>query len=302
MLNLRQIEAFRATLASGSITGASQLLNVSQPSVSRLISDLESRLGFKLFVRKHRGMMPTEEARIFYAQVERSFLGLAELDALAREIRDHARPRVVFGSTAAVSLEFVPEVIADCRKVDSKIQLETLVSSTDHMIDHVRSGRVSLAIISPFEEPKEVDILFTHSVDYVAIMKRNHSFAKSADNILDVRDYPDMDLIIPPRAFVVSKLGSELRGQEIVERARVSVDASFAAAAMARQGMGVALIDPFTARFFKMDRQLVIKPLFSPPRFNLAVIQPTKFSGGDVQHAIVEMIVTKLRAYIPAGV
>jgi DNA-binding MarR family transcriptional regulator len=37
-LNLRQLEAFRATMRSGSITEAAEIMHISQPSVSRLIA------------------------------------------------------------------------------------------------------------------------------------------------------------------------------------------------------------------------------------------------------------------------
>ena len=49
--NLRQIEVFRAVMITGSIRGAAQLLFVSQPAVSRLLSHTEARVGFPLFER-----------------------------------------------------------------------------------------------------------------------------------------------------------------------------------------------------------------------------------------------------------
>jgi molybdenum-dependent DNA-binding transcriptional regulator ModE len=44
-LNLRQLEAFRATMRSGSITEAAEIMHISQPSVSRLIADIERSVG-----------------------------------------------------------------------------------------------------------------------------------------------------------------------------------------------------------------------------------------------------------------
>ena len=48
----RQIEAFRAVMTSVTMTEASRRLRTSQPSVSRLISDLERTLGMALFERR----------------------------------------------------------------------------------------------------------------------------------------------------------------------------------------------------------------------------------------------------------
>ena len=45
-MNLRQLEAFRATYLMGSVSRAAETIHVSQPSVNRLISDLEASDGF----------------------------------------------------------------------------------------------------------------------------------------------------------------------------------------------------------------------------------------------------------------
>lgn len=50
-MDYRQLEAFSAVMTVGSITGAGQMLNRSQPAVTRLIRDLEDELGFQLFER-----------------------------------------------------------------------------------------------------------------------------------------------------------------------------------------------------------------------------------------------------------
>ena len=52
MLKSRQVEAFRAVMLAGGITPASELMSVSQPAVTRLIHDLQSALGLKLFERR----------------------------------------------------------------------------------------------------------------------------------------------------------------------------------------------------------------------------------------------------------
>ena len=75
MISLRQIEAFRAVMVTGTVTQAAKMLEVSQPAVSRMISYLEYEIGFKLFSRASRQLIPTDEGRAFYDEVERSFIG-----------------------------------------------------------------------------------------------------------------------------------------------------------------------------------------------------------------------------------
>lgn len=89
-LNLRQIEAFSAAMEFGSATAASQALHITQPAVSRLLADLEARVGFQLFERKARGLTPTQDARILYDEVRRSFIGLDRIAKVADGIRETA--------------------------------------------------------------------------------------------------------------------------------------------------------------------------------------------------------------------
>src|SRR3546814_17260281 len=70
-LNLRQIEVFRAVMSTGSISGASKVLHVSQPAVSRLLSYTETRVGFPLFERIKGRLYATPEAKRLFREVDR---------------------------------------------------------------------------------------------------------------------------------------------------------------------------------------------------------------------------------------
>ena len=75
-LNTRQIEAFRAVMLTGSMTIAAEFLRVTQPAVSRLVKDLEKHLKFRLFRRQGNRLIPTHEATILFAEVDRFYVGL----------------------------------------------------------------------------------------------------------------------------------------------------------------------------------------------------------------------------------
>jgi len=282
MLNLRQIEAFRAILATGTVTGASRLLGISQPSVTRLISDLEADLGFRLFSRHRRGMTPTDEARLFYADVERSFLGLQELQASAEEIRRHARSRFAFGVTPGAAIEFAPAVIAAFSMVHGPVEVETHVSTSNRILDLTRSARVSLAIITPFEPITDVTTLMSREFDYVAVMRRDHPLAGGSGPV-EVTQIADGDLISPPEAYLVSRCRDPAMASEIRKRARIIIDVSFPAAAIAKHGLGVALVDPFTAMFFRRDKELSVRPFKDAPKYPFILAQPRRLLASRLQ-------------------
>ena len=59
MLNSKQIEIFHTVYQEKSITGAARLSNVSQPSISKTLSLSEDKLGYLLFNRFQKRLLPT---------------------------------------------------------------------------------------------------------------------------------------------------------------------------------------------------------------------------------------------------
>src|SRR2546423_992951 len=106
-MNLREIEAFRAVYVTGSVSRAAEALHISQPSVSRLISNLESSVKLKLFTRAPSGVEPTPEAHHFYGIVERAFIGLDEIRDAATAIRGLEIGAISLGVIPALAFSVV---------------------------------------------------------------------------------------------------------------------------------------------------------------------------------------------------
>jgi DNA-binding transcriptional LysR family regulator len=68
---LRQLEALNTVAEHGSMTRAAAELGISQPAVSRLISDLSTEMGFQLFDRREGRLVPTQEARFLLPDIRR---------------------------------------------------------------------------------------------------------------------------------------------------------------------------------------------------------------------------------------
>ena len=79
MLTLRQIEVVRAVMVTGTIAGAARLLNVSAPGISRLMKYTETSLGFRLFDRRAGRLVPSEQARHVFAQINAVFDKIEDL-------------------------------------------------------------------------------------------------------------------------------------------------------------------------------------------------------------------------------
>ncbi|WP_170361824.1 LysR family transcriptional regulator [Ruegeria arenilitoris] len=86
-MNIKALRAFRATLSEGSLVAASEILHLSQPAVSRLITGLEAELKLTLFDRSGRNLTPTPEGLAFYKEAGRILDNLDEVPRIAAEIK-----------------------------------------------------------------------------------------------------------------------------------------------------------------------------------------------------------------------
>ena len=85
-MRFRQIEVFHAIYVSGSITGASRVLHVSQPSVSKTLQHTETQLGFALFRRLKGRLVPTEEANLLFREVDDVYQRVGSLKVTVKNI------------------------------------------------------------------------------------------------------------------------------------------------------------------------------------------------------------------------
>ncbi|MFK7810534.1 MAG: LysR family transcriptional regulator [Saprospiraceae bacterium] len=80
MINLEWLRTFRAVYRTKSLSKASELLNISQPTVSQQIKTLEAHIGQVLFVRKSKGVLETDEGRILNTLISGSIESLEEVE------------------------------------------------------------------------------------------------------------------------------------------------------------------------------------------------------------------------------
>jgi DNA-binding transcriptional LysR family regulator len=78
------MEAFVWVMETGSFSSAARQLQVGQPAVSKIIGQLEDRLGVRLLLRSTHGLTPTEAGQSFYERAKRSLEEADEADLAAR--------------------------------------------------------------------------------------------------------------------------------------------------------------------------------------------------------------------------
>src|ERR1700735_2810518 len=116
-LNLRQIEAFKAVMEHGTVSAAAAMLHVSQPAMSKLIAHLEADAAMRLFDRVKGRLTPTEQGMRLYAEVDRIFSGVLQVENAVDAIHSQAQGRLAIGVLPALSGAFVQLAVTEFLKL-----------------------------------------------------------------------------------------------------------------------------------------------------------------------------------------
>ena len=110
----RQLEYFTAVGEAGSIALAAENLNVSSPSISAAIGQLEEEFGLQLFVRKHaRGLALTQAGRQLMVQAVNVLNQANALNRLAGDISGNAQGPLALGCLLTFAQLIVPQLRRD---------------------------------------------------------------------------------------------------------------------------------------------------------------------------------------------
>lgn len=153
-MEIYQLRYFVAVAETGNFTKAATRANISQPSLSQQILNLEEEFGQSLFHRLGRKVTLTDAGHLL---LERARQIIADADDTLRELR--ADPtlgfRVSVGAVQTVALFFLPAVVAYCRANDIHIKLRSLEEFRAAIIEAVLEGEIDWGLVSlPVNDPR----------------------------------------------------------------------------------------------------------------------------------------------------
>ncbi len=98
-------------MEAGTVTGAAVRMRRSQPQISRLVSDLERELGFQVFARHKKRLIPTSEGREFYARSLHILDQLEEIPGIVREITGRSDAFLRIACQSYIAQALLPEAL-----------------------------------------------------------------------------------------------------------------------------------------------------------------------------------------------
>lgn len=301
-LNLRQIEVFRAVMITGSISGGAQLLFVSQPAVSRLLSQTENRLGFALFERIKGRLRATPEAKKLFREVQSVYAGIQRVNAMAKELADNRQGILNIVSSTSVGQMFIPQAIATFRESNPGVKINFMIMSYAHLLERLLDHQADLGVItSPMEHPNlTVERLSENRL--VCLFPRGHPL--EARQVVQLKDLCAWPLITYDKGTPFGALIEQLyEGQELPLDPVVEVGSPHSASALVQLGTGIALVDEFSVK--NTGDQLSMRPLADSPVVQINLVYHGLEPMSQLTRAFVDVLrdlVSRLENEHAAGV
>jgi LysR family hydrogen peroxide-inducible transcriptional activator len=153
-MELQQLRYVIAIAELGNFTKAAARCNVTQPSLSQQIINLEKEVGHKLFHRLGHRAVATEAGSIF---LERARRIISEVDDAAKELSDSPslERRITVGAIVTLAPYLLPTLIKRSRERFPNIQISVWEDFRSNLVNAIHDGDLDLAILAlPVDSPR----------------------------------------------------------------------------------------------------------------------------------------------------
>jgi DNA-binding transcriptional LysR family regulator len=294
VLNLRHIEAFRAVMLTGSVVGAARLMSVTQPGVSRTISLMELRIGYPLFERRGRRLVPTPEADALYREIEHLYGSIERIGQVAQDIRFQRAGALRIATLPALAQWLVPRGIT--RFLASRPNVTVFVQSlpSRQIAELVSTRQFDVGVVElPVSRPA-IEIEPFEPVPSMAVMPANHRLASKAKISLKDLDGERM-VLLSQHSYVRYQIDDAFSTLGVAPNVVLETPSSSIACALVAAGAGVTLVSKWTAVPFA-GPDLVVRPVKEAIESRYAIIFPQLAARQTLAEAFANDLRAEIRA------
>ncbi|MED3662586.1 LysR family transcriptional regulator [Ureibacillus sp. FSL K6-8385] len=202
-MEIQQLEYFKVVAETEHMTHAAEMLNISQPALSKSISNIEHEIGVPLFDRQGRSIVLNRYGKLFLESVNKI---LEEYNRAKQEINGLIMPgygEISFGFIHTLGMEVVPELMAHVHKKYPNIKFTLTQAASMYLLELLEKGELDLCLSQRIESKVvEIEWIELWTEELFVIVPENHPLASRQHiDLCEIKDEP----------FVSIKKGNALR-------------------------------------------------------------------------------------------
>ena len=156
-LDFRKLRYVVAVAQMHSLTAAAKILSITQPALTRCISEVEEDLGTQIFMRLPRGVALTEEGEQF---VNRARVLLADLEALGEDFHHGAgaaKKRLRIGGAPGTFLALAAPSLAQFAAANPGVDISTSMGTPRDIMPRLETGELDAVLTTTFHSARWPD-------------------------------------------------------------------------------------------------------------------------------------------------
>ncbi|SDI00719.1 LysR family transcriptional regulator [Lutimaribacter saemankumensis] len=220
---LRQLEYFVAVGEAGSIARASERINVSSPSISAAITQLEQEFGLPLFVRQHaQGLSLTQAGRQMLEQARIVLREAGAMMDIAGDIAGTVRGPMAVGCLVTFAQIVLPSLRRGFEAAYPDVRLRQLELNQLEIFSALRRSEIDVALTYDLALPADLRFEPLLSLPPFALVDETHPLAGHTDvTVEELKDHPMVLLDLPLSADYFLSFFDEIGVKpRVVERTR----------------------------------------------------------------------------------
>lgn len=175
---LRQLEYFVAVGEAGSIAKAAEQVNVSPPSISASIAQLEAEFGVQLFVRKHsHGLSLTGGGRIFLKEAARLLADADALHDIASDIAEKVRGPLAIGCLMTFAQLVLPALRMKFERAYPDVRIRQFERNQGQLLEMLQAGEIDAALTYDLELSQDMAFVPLMQLPAYVMLPGGHALA-----------------------------------------------------------------------------------------------------------------------------
>jgi DNA-binding transcriptional LysR family regulator len=246
-MRLRHIEVFHAIMQVGTISGAAQVLHISQPAVTKVLQHCELQLGMPLFERVRGKLYPRPEAHRLFAETEKLNRDLQGIRRLAASLKENAVETIRLVSTPTIAIGVLPQAMTAWRRRFAQTRCELATHHTSEIVNALRLGEADLGL--SLQDPRHPGILaepLAQGTLTVIAPPGTRSAAQLGESVTAAA-LPDELIGLADNDPLGEMMVAACEAQDVHPVFRTVVQTYQIARSLVQAGAGMAVVDPFTA-------------------------------------------------------
>lgn len=173
-MEFRQLRYFVTVAQELHFGRAAELLDITQPALSKQIRVLETDIGIQLFIQTKRTVNLTPAGEVFLSQAQQLLKQAESAIAIARRTAKGEVGKLTIGFTPTATYTVLPKLIGSFRSCYPQVEVEMLELSTEAQVSAINKNEIDLGFLHPPIDSRGLELYPILSEEFVVVLPKKH--------------------------------------------------------------------------------------------------------------------------------